>query len=172
MIAKAGSTNKWQTGHFDIDHLEFEDLSGWVSNNQQHPSVQLLNEAFDHLDGAKTKEEQIRYLEDLQTALEDLPACLFQKDLSTLIARLQQPVSTQLPDSKVVTIRITDDPVKILLCGSFMQDSCQRVDGFPKYNQGLDGYLLGGHIKLVVIEDESGKPLARCAFKAASKRGG
>ncbi|MBP9840952.1 MAG: hypothetical protein KBC64_00835 [Simkaniaceae bacterium] len=49
------------------------------------------------------------------------------------------------------SMQITDDFQEILLSGTEVRDSCQRVDGDPYFNRGLLGALGDGKTKMVVI---------------------
>lgn len=60
----------------------------------------------------------------------------------------------------------TDNWEDLLLCGTEIEGSCQRVDGTPRLNVGLLGYLLDGKNRLIAIKDnESGKIIARTLFR-------
>ncbi len=59
----------------------------------------------------------------------------------------------------------TDDPIDLLLCGSDVSGSCQRLDGNPKLNKGLLGYLMDGKNRLLAIKDVKGKIVARCLLR-------
>ncbi len=67
--------------------------------------------------------------------------------------------------SSDLKILITDDPIDLLLCGSDVPGSCQRLDGDPKLNKGLLGYLMDGKNRLLAIKDEKGKIVARCLLR-------
>ncbi|MBA3602599.1 MAG: hypothetical protein H0W50_02940 [Parachlamydiaceae bacterium] len=61
-----------------------------------------------------------------------------------------------------------DDPIDILLCGTEVDGSCQRVDGDANLNKGLLGYSMDGKIKILAIksaEGPLGKINARCLLK-------
>lgn len=54
----------------------------------------------------------------------------------------------------------------LLLCGTEVSGSCQRVDGDPELVRGLIGYLIDGKIKLIVLKDkESGKIISRALLR-------
>ncbi|MBA3604068.1 MAG: hypothetical protein H0W50_10635 [Parachlamydiaceae bacterium] len=62
----------------------------------------------------------------------------------------------------------TDDPIDLLLCGTDVRDSCQRVDGDAHLNKGLLGYLMDGKNKILVVksaEGHEGKIKARCLLR-------
>lgn len=49
-------------------------------------------------------------------------------------------------------IVLSDAPDDLLLCGTEMIGSCQRVDGNTELNKGLQGYILDGKIKLLAVK--------------------
>lgn len=60
---------------------------------------------------------------------------------------------------------ITDDPIDLLLAGTDIKGSCQRVNGFPVNNRGLLGYMVDGKMVMIAIKDRSGKIVARAILK-------
>ncbi len=77
----------------------------------------------------------------------------------TLLQKWQKnPEAKQLGE---YTIHETDDPQDILLCGTEVMGSCQKVDGDPLMNQGLVGYLQNGQTRLLAIKDAGGRIIAR-----------
>ena len=71
---------------------------------------------------------------------------------------LVEPQSRTEGDLVVV---FTDDYWDLLLCGTDVLGSCQRVDGDPNFNKCLLGYVMDGKNSLVAVKDSSGKILAR-----------
>ena len=53
----------------------------------------------------------------------------------------------------------------LLLCGTEVSGSCQKVDGDPDLNKGLLGYLLDGKIRLLAIKHPNGQIKSRCLLK-------
>ena len=47
----------------------------------------------------------------------------------------------------------TVDPIDILLCGTEILGSCQRIDGEVRLNQGLEGYLKNGRTRMFAIKN-------------------
>ncbi len=66
-----------------------------------------------------------------------------------------------LVNSAGLSIHSTDNPEDILLCGTELLGSCQKVDGDPTLNQGLVGYLRNGQTRLLAIKDKEGCIVAR-----------
>jgi hypothetical protein len=59
----------------------------------------------------------------------------------------------------------TDNPYDLLLSGTEVMGSCQRVNGDPEKNKGLLGYLMNGQTRLVAVKDNSGKILSRAIMR-------
>ncbi len=75
--------------------------------------------------------------------------------------------SVSMAIGNVVVVE-TDDPIDILLCGTEVDGSCQRVDGNADLNKGLLGYKMDGKIKILAIksaEGPRGKINARCLLR-------
>lgn len=63
------------------------------------------------------------------------------------------------------SIENTDQWDDLLLCGTEVVDSCQRVDGDPFLNVCLLGYLLNGYNRLIAIKNPNGEIVARSIFR-------
>ncbi len=59
----------------------------------------------------------------------------------------------------------TDDPCDLLLCGTEVYGSCQRVDAEAKYNICLLAYLLDGKNRLIAVKNKEGEIIARCILR-------
>jgi hypothetical protein len=80
-----------------------------------------------------------------------------------ILVQWRQPlVEVTTGDFRIID---TDEPNHILLCGSDVADSCQRVDGDPKLNKGLLGYLMNGQTRLLAVVDKKGRIVARCMIR-------
>ena len=53
----------------------------------------------------------------------------------------------------------------MMLCGTQVQGSCQRIDGEPTLNKCLLAYLLDGKIRLIAIVDKEGNVVARSILR-------
>jgi hypothetical protein len=60
------------------------------------------------------------------------------------------------------TLRFTDDPNTLLLIGTDVNGSCQRVEGSADLNQCLLAYMMDGKYRALVVSSETGATLARC----------
>lgn len=66
---------------------------------------------------------------------------------------------------KSYLVELTGDWKDILLCGTEVLGSCQRIDGDPKLNKGLLGYLMGGQNKVLAIKDHQSTIIARTILR-------
>ena len=63
------------------------------------------------------------------------------------------------------TITNTDRFDLMLLCGTQVQGSCQRIDGDPNLNKCLLAYLMDGKNRLIAIKDKEGNIVARSILR-------
>ena len=93
---------------------------------------------------------------------------LGQKKLGSLsLGELRNDLESLKPQESVATkytIEETDDSCDLLMIGTEIRDSCQRVDGNPELNKCLISYLLNGEIKAIVVKS-AGKIVARCLIR-------
>ncbi|NDD59627.1 MAG: hypothetical protein EBZ47_10405, partial [Chlamydiae bacterium] len=59
----------------------------------------------------------------------------------------------------------TEEAEDLLLCGTEVDGSCQRVDADANYNRCLMGYVLDGKIRLIAVKDDKGKIISRAIIK-------
>jgi hypothetical protein len=86
----------------------------------------------------------------------------FANDVNDLVKIFDNPKETI--DERVRVV-LTDDPIDLLLCGSDVGGSCQRLEGSSYQNKGLLGYIMDGKNRLLAIKDARGKIVARCLLK-------
>jgi hypothetical protein len=109
---------------------------------------------------SQTKENSLRLLKELQKI--PLPEdCEFSNDLQAQITNFSKKVEL----GSVFTAHETDDPEDLLLCGTEVFESCQRIDGTPDLNRGLLGYLRHGQTRLLAIKGPDGKIEARALLR-------
>ena len=84
----------------------------------------------------------------------------FARDVKGLLETLKKETETG-QKKRVLKAVFTDDPIDLLLCGTDVSGSCQRLDGTPNLNKGLLGYLIDGKNRLLAIK-EGDKIVARC----------
>ena len=85
----------------------------------------------------------------------------FVNDVEGMIKVLQMQNQTY----EDYTLTNTDRFDLMLLCGTQIQGSCQRIDGDPKYNKCLLAYLLDGKNRLIAIKDKEGNIVARSILR-------
>ncbi len=109
---------------------------------------------------AKTPEEQRLHLSKILTALKETrQSTEFQNDIE---GQLQLLDDSLREGSRVID---TDNPYDLLLCGTEVPGSCQRIDGDPHLNKGLLGYLMNGQTRLLAIVDKKGSIVARSLLR-------
>ena len=113
-----------------------------------------LVESASNLDKLKILDELAGILTEKEFAHPE-----FLNDVKGLIDQSKKGTKLQ---AKVVD---TDDPIDLLLCGTEVSGSCQRLDGDPSNNKGLLGYLMDGKNRLLAIKDQDGRILARCILR-------
>lgn len=64
-----------------------------------------------------------------------------------------------------MTISESDDPCDLLLIGTEIKGSCQRVNGDAYLNKCLVGYLLNGEIRAITVKDRAGRIVARSVMR-------
>lgn len=109
---------------------------------------------------AKEKKNQLKYLGQMQAELEKIkPDCEFMNDIKGQFELL----SRALP--KGARVIDTDDAQHLLLCGTEVLGSCQRVDGSPELNKGLLGYLMNGQTRLIAVVNDQNQIVARSLIR-------
>ena len=110
---------------------------------------------------AKTASEQLGQLHMVRESLQQYaPRSEFMNDVLGKIQLLNDPRA-----GKGLRTIDTDDPYHLLLCGTDVPESCQRVDGDPQYNKGLLGYLMNGQTRLLAVVDGKGHILSRAIMR-------
>ena len=64
-----------------------------------------------------------------------------------------------------VKIQTTDAWEDLILLGTEVSNSCQRIDGDPKLNKCLLAYILDGKNKPMIVRDSEGKIAARSVLR-------
>jgi hypothetical protein len=92
----------------------------------------------------------------------------FENDLSTMLKHLSKTNSKHKTlDTSHWKIVDTDNYWWLFMAGTFVEGSCQRVDGSPSLNKCLMGYVNNGDYRMVAIVDEN-TIIARCMFHLMS----
>lgn len=98
-----------------------------------------------------------------------IPNANFTKKWIKMLCRIQEEraekVCHDLKYYEGWTIVDTDSSEDMVLMGTDVPDSCQRVDGDPEYNKCLLAYLLDGKNRLVAVKDKNGHIVARAVMR-------
>lgn len=89
----------------------------------------------------------------------------FKQDLKDLGVMLQDKRKNKIKNFKGWSVVDTDDSQDLLMCGTDVPGSCQRIDGVAKLNKCLLGYLLDGKNRLVAVKNEKGVIVARAIMR-------
>jgi hypothetical protein len=136
-----------------------------TENSKKDPvfTALLLQQACIELAEAKPK-DLVKYLKKVEAILEK--GVLFDGRFNEFLNDIRGMVDSEKNSKRTATegfkVVFTDDPIDLLLCGTDVTDSCQRVEGDPQNNKGLLGYLMDGKNRLLAVKDPSGKIVARC----------
>lgn len=110
----------------------------------------------------------IQHLEEMDAALHQVEynsgfgVSHFANDVKGLIKAFRDEAENA-ENKKHLQAVFTDDPIDLLLCGTEV-DSCQKLDGDPKNNKGLLGYLIDGKNRLLAIKNGD-RIVARCMLR-------
>ncbi len=100
-------------------------------------------------------------LEQLQCALREVPMTEFHRDIEDLLKSLRENKKED-----ALEIGDTNHWLDLFLSGSDVLGSCQRIDGSPRFNKCLTGYVMDAKTRMIFLRDSrSGKLLARAIFK-------
>ena len=109
--------------------------------------------------------QRLNQLVKIQAKLGELDKGVeFLNDVNGMVKAL----STQKQSYEGYKIVNTDRFDLMLLCGTQVQGSCQRIDGDPELNKCLLAYLMDGKHRLIAIKDGEGKEakiVARSIFR-------
>jgi len=129
--------------------------------NDDSPPIKKVQLYAMQLYRAVVNEEQLRIIELLAAELKIVtPHLELLNDIQGVLEGLLSRTT-----SKGLVLVDTDDWQEILLCGTEVAGSCQRLDGSPFLNKCLMGYIMDGKIRLLAIKNESGKIVARSILK-------
>ena len=106
--------------------------------------------------------QRLNQLVKIQTKLNELDRGVeFLNDINGMVKAL----TSQKQSFEGYTMVNTDKFDLMLLCGTQVQGSCQRIDGDPDLNKCLLAYLMDGKHRLLAIKDRDGKIVARSIFR-------
>jgi hypothetical protein len=132
-------------------------------------SLLLLQEACIALAEALPK-NYIKLLEKIHGILVRIanqPTGFKNSEFQTNVKEMMDLMKTQQKKLAETDVKVvmTDDPIDLLLCGTDIFGSCQRIGGSPALNKGLLGYLIDGKNRLLAIKDSSGRIVTRCLLR-------
>lgn len=155
--------------------------------NTSNPSlIDKLSEALKHVPIAERRDIAYKELKVQQLCMllarasqEELMKGTLIKQLVALIEKtpaLGQEFLNDLTGLKLIlsggqkqagalNVVLSDHYVDLLLCGTEVAGSCQRVDGDVSQNRGLLAYLVDGKNKILVIKDQRGRIHARALLR-------
>lgn len=117
----------------------------------------------------KAVKSQIKFsLETIEKMLEATTLLPGSGDFLNDIRSKQQEIKGEKVSKEGVIIVDTDDPIDLLLSGTDISGSCQRIDGESIRNKGLLGYLMDGKNRMIAIKaskGQAGKIQARCLIR-------
>lgn len=107
--------------------------------------------------------EKLKKILDLKSFKTRGKGTEFENDLRVILKRVE--FSAEFKWGEEYTVCCTDDPCDLLLAGSEMQGSCQRLGGSSSLNSGLLGPLLDAKYRVVAVKKSDGQMVARCFLK-------
>lgn len=121
--------------------------------------------------GLKVRDEQLAFFKEeidpfIDEIFPDSKHSQFKADLLFLKELLE--TQKKFTSLKGFTIEDSDDWQDILLSGTEVQGSCQSLDGDPLLMQGIEGALLRGEIRLILIRHPSGEIVGRRLIRLLS----
>lgn len=146
---------------------ERENTIKGLDEETQNSKYVTLQRLLIQLVTVTSENQQLENLQEIQKMLKNAP---FDKPefLNDVKGRIDDITNPKELKTKKYVVTETDSPYDLLLCGTEVSGSCQRVDGNPQLNVGLLGYLLHGQTKMIAIKTESGdkgKIVGRCMIR-------
>lgn len=129
----------------------------------EYALIRLLDSS---IPAAKKVEDIERYiLPKLREIYKDNPQII--RDLIDLQEHLkaQSQIASKENMEQRYTIEDTDKWDDMLLCGTEVAGSCQRISGYVYYNKCLLAYLADGKNRAIVLKDKNGKIVARSIMR-------
>ena len=106
--------------------------------------------------------ERIKLLQDMLPLANGLE---FQNDIRHAIEMYKSTTSKLPTRIRNWTVVDSDDPCDLLLAGTEVTGSCQRISGDPFFNKCLLGYILNGENRILAVKNSSGQIVARRIFR-------
>lgn len=94
------------------------------------------------------------------------PELEFSNDLQALLNQSNFKPESQVKKYEDYTLQFTDDYWKLLMSGTDVDGSCQRIPGSASYNKCLiGGYVMSPHVKLLAIVTPDNKIAMRAILR-------
>lgn len=106
-----------------------------------------------------TTEKKLEAIETVKTLLD--PTISEENEVIHDLENLEKYYTRKMINIEGYTIELSSDPIDIMLCGTEVDGSYQRVTGNGRTNRGLLGYLLDGKNMVAVVKDTEGKIVSR-----------
>ena len=151
-IVEVISSQFTQAGEEALSHLTLKQ-----EIRQERQQIQLQKDLID-LYRSKPS-QQLNLLGKIQKNLNPLEE--FYNDVKGIMESLTKHKES----TEEYTLVNTDRFDLMLLSGTQVQGSCQRIDGSPSLNKCLLAYLVDGKNRLIAIKDKKGNIVARSIFR-------
>ncbi len=136
-------------------------LKGEEIKNPSHPILTLCKELIENESFSKIK--QIEKIQQILKAL--ATSALRESELNNDLNGLLQTLESEPQASLNETVILTKDWQDLLLAGSEVAGSCQRIDGLPSLNKCLLAYCMDGKNAMIGVRNKDGKILARSMLR-------
>lgn len=133
------------------EYLTNEAFDKKEMQNEENESVKFQWLVINFCKGKVDKAKFLKEIHDFNITLGE-----FENDLKVL--------QSQKTTGKY-TINESDEACDLLLIGTEIQGSCQRVNGTPRLNKCLVSYLMHGEIRPIVVKNCNGEIVARSLLR-------
>jgi hypothetical protein len=140
-----------------LAHLSLEVLQGRCAIEAPSEIDAKIIELYNCTD----KKRRLEILYELQALLHE-ETIEFKQDIKAAIADLTKIEYKKLSELVLVD---SDDYLDLLLIGTDVLGSCQRVDGNKFINCCLMGYALDGKVRILAVKNKSGTIISRAILK-------
>jgi hypothetical protein len=118
--------------------------------------------------GIEKYRAHVGILHNIMKLLRQIPkdtAISFRHDIECLVNALKSRPPVKAKDWEEWTVTDTDDSWSMFMAGTDVEGSCQSVDGDPTLNKCLLAYVMDGKNRLLAIQNNEGKTVARCILR-------
>lgn len=122
--------------------------------------IEIQKNCFKLLDPTLDEKQLVELLDKIQRVLPK--NCEFKThDIDGIIKQINAEI---MPHDKWI-VKDSDHWEDMLLMGTEVENSCQRINGVPHYNKCLISYIIDGKNKPMVVIDAKGKIIARSIMR-------